>query len=214
MAYLVDRRQNLCAIKDLAQLCGAKIGDTDAASQTLLLDRLHFLPYLLQAFGKLHGGVDEKKVDVVEPQLFERLDERVSHGGAFGRLAQLCRDEQLLARFPCGGDARTDGFLVFVQLRAVEVRETRVDRFGHRVLHLLTKMGGSGAKCQQGYGRATVQFDWGVRHFELERSVVSSCHCGHSTEELCGAISGVQGGVTFENRCYSGLQHLKGSRIV
>jgi hypothetical protein len=29
-------------------------------------------------------------------------------------------------------------------------------------------MRSSGAKCQQGYSRAAVQLDWGVRHCELK----------------------------------------------
>ena len=168
IAYLVDRRRKLCAIKDLAQLCGAEVRDADAARQTLLLDRLHCLPHRLQAsrlFVK-HGGVDEKKIDIVELELFERLDERVPHGLALSQSVQLRGDEQPLAGLPRGGDARAEVFLVFVHLRAVEVRDARVDRGGHQVLRILLVVRSSGAERQQGYRGAVVQLDRSVRHRE------------------------------------------------
>jgi len=64
--------------------------------------------------------VDEEEVDVIDPQLRERLDERVPHGLAFGRLEQLRRDEQELAGFPRRCDARAQRLLVLVYLCAIE----------------------------------------------------------------------------------------------
>ena len=152
---------------------GSEVGYADATRQPLFLQRLHFLPYGLQTSGlivEFHGGVYEEQVDVFEPQLSERLHECVPHGLALGRLGQLSRHEQLLAGFPRCRDASAEGLLVSVPLRAVEVREARVDRAGHQVLCILGIMRGPGAERQQRYRRAVIQFDWGVRHYGRDLS--------------------------------------------
>src|SRR6266851_2768724 len=126
--YLIDRRGYLRTIKNLAQLRVSEVRDADAALQPLFLDRLHFLPYGLQAprlLVELDRRVDEEEVDVIDPQLRERLDERVPHGLAFGRLEHLRRDEQELAGLPRRCDARAQRLLVLVYLCAIEVREAR-----------------------------------------------------------------------------------------
>ena len=140
MTDLIDGGGKLRAIKNLAQLCGTEVGDADAARQPLLLDRLHFLPHRFQPprlLIEMHGRVDEEQVDVIEPQLGERLYERIPHALALGRPAQLRRDEQLLTGFSRRSDARAERLLVVVHLRAIEMRKARIDRAGHQLLRIL-----------------------------------------------------------------------------
>ena len=158
-------------------MLGLEIRDSNALRQALLLEGLELFPRRLEVF-MLIGHVNEEQVDIVELELLQRVDERVPHGLASGDLRELRRDVQLGTGHACGCDALTDGRLVAVHLRRIDVSEAGLDRVRDAVGRVPAVQRGARAEAEPGDARAVVERDRERRH---------SAWCGGSRVQACVA---------------------------